>query len=87
MNDRKENEMKIIDAILSDTAKPAAGRSRSGARRRPSRSSLPKPAVNKAEPAETTAPAEKTAGKKQPARRVAKTAHAAENVPAEENKN
>ena len=41
-NHSNSSDMKIIDAILSDSVKPAAGRSRSTSRRRSARSALPK---------------------------------------------
>ena len=45
MNDNNQNnsEMKIIDAILSDTAKPASGRTRTGSRRGRGRALRPNP--------------------------------------------
>ena len=45
MNDNNQNnsEMKIIDAILSDTAKPASGRTRTGSRRGRGRALPPNP--------------------------------------------
>ena len=87
MNDNSNNnsnqnppEMKIIDAILPDTVKPAAGRSRSTGRRR-TRSALPRvlPAENRPEeakaadnrPAETGKPSEPAPKKRQPVRRRA----------------
>ena len=78
MNDNNHDnhsEMKIIDAILSDTTKPAAGRSRSGTRRgrgRTARPAVQAPAAAAEKTAETAAAPEKPAAEQQPAKTPAK---------------
>ena len=75
MNDNNQNnsEMKIIDAILSDTAKPASGRTRTGSRRgrgRTLRPAAPSVSENQAEAKPAAAePAAEQQPAKAPARR------------------
>lgn len=89
MNDNTQNnsDMKIIDAILSDSAKPAGRTRTSSSRRSRSRSLRPsapslqeKENVPEPQPAQETAEAPKKAPRRQPVRR---TKSRAEQTPAE----
>lgn len=89
MNDNNQNnsDMKIIDAILSDNAKPAGRTRTSSSRRSRSRSLRPaapslqeKEKIPEQQPAQETAEASKKAPRRQPVRR---TKSRAEQAPAE----